>query len=208
MSLRITTPGRRISRPDGADAGPGRTVRRGAEASVTNESAQERRGPRRTAESGSNEFGTSGFVDRRRRPTPMLSRYTFFGGRRKAFQSPNEAEDAYVDLYNSRQVTLVLVFFALTIFDAIATVYYIDHAHGSEWNPIADWMLQRGRVFFMLAKGVPTGLMLLFVMIHKNFRYGRIALAIGFGFYFLLGVYHVFLQSVSWIVASRMITGV
>jgi hypothetical protein len=153
-------------------------------------------------------FGAPGFVDRRRRPTPMLSRYTFFGGRRQAFQSPHEAEDSYVDLYNTRQVTLVLVFFALTIFDAIATVYYIDHAHGSEWNPIADWMLQRGRIFFVLAKGVPTGLMLLFVMIHKNFRYGRIALAIGFGFYFLLGVYHVFLQAVSWIVANRMMAGV
>ena len=31
-------------------------------------------------------------------------------------------------------------------------------------------------------------------MIHKNFRYGRIALAIGFGFYFLLAIYHVTLQ--------------
>jgi uncharacterized protein DUF5658 len=139
-----------------------------------------------------------GFVDRRRRPTPMLSRYSFFGGRRRQFASPADAEDAYVDVYNTRLALLVLVFFALTMFDAIATVYYIDHAHGSEWNPIADWMLQRGRIFFVMAKGVPTGLMLLFVMIHKNFRYGRIALAIGFGFYFLLGVYHVYLQAVAW----------
>jgi hypothetical protein len=54
------------------------------------------------------------------------------------------------------------------MFDAIATVYHIDHAHGSEWNPIADWMLQRGRIFFVMAKGVPTGLMLLFVMIHRT----------------------------------------
>jgi hypothetical protein len=175
---------------------------------VTEESASERRDLRRAAAAGPAASGTQVLVDRRRRPTPMLSRYTFFGGRRSTFQSPTEAEDAYVDLYNSRQVALVLVFFALTVFDAIATVYYIDHAHGSEWNPIADWMLQRGRVFFVLAKGVPTGLMLLFVMIHKNFRYGRIALAIGFGFYFLLGVYHVFLQAVSWIVVNRLAVGV
>jgi len=165
---------------------------------VADEDDHDRRDARRAPASGSGVPGTPGFTDRRTRPTPMLSRYTFFGGRRESFHSPDEAEDSYVDLYNSRQVTLVLVFFALTIFDAIATVYYIDHAHGSEWNPIADWMLERGRVFFVLAKGVPTGLMLLFVMIHKNFRYGRIALAIGFGFYFLLGVYHVYLQAMAW----------
>ena len=138
------------------------------------------------------------FTDRRRRPTPMFSRYTFFGGRRRRFASPADAEDAYVDVYNARLALLVLVFFALTMFDAIATVYYIDHAHGSEWNPIADWMLRRGRVFFVLAKGLPTGLMLLFVMIHKNFRYGRVALAVGFAFYFLLGFYHVYLQAMAW----------
>ena len=137
----------------------------------------------------------------------MLSRYTFVGGRRQSFQSATEAEDSYVDLYNSRLVTLVLVFFALTIFDAIATVYYIDHVQGSEWNPIAGWMLNQGRVFFVLAKGIPTGLMLLFVMIHKNFRYGRISLAIGFGFYFLLGIYHVSLQMAEWIGRGHVAAG-
>jgi hypothetical protein len=88
----------------------------------------------------------------------------------------------------------VLVFFALTVFDAVATVYYIDHVNGSEFNPIAQWMLDRGRVFFVFAKGVPTMLMLLFVMVHKNFRYGRAALAAGFTFYLALACYHLFLQ--------------
>jgi len=176
--------------------------------SVTENRQSDRGEPPTGPVHGANRPGTPGFVERRRRPTPMLSRYTFFGGRRARFPSTSEAEDAYVDRYPPRLVTLVLVFFALTIFDAIATVYYIDHAHGSEWNPIADWMLRHGPLFFVLAKGVPTGLMLLFVMIHKNFRYGRIALAIGFGFYFLLGVYHVFLQAVAWVMASQTLAGV
>lgn len=133
-------------------------------------------------------------VDRRKRPTPMLSRYSFVGGRRRDFRSSVEGQDSYVDVYDQPLASLVLVFFALTMFDAIATVYYIDHAHGSEWNPLAAWMLEQGRLFFVLAKGVPTAVLLLFVMIHKNFRYGRIALTIGFGFYFLLGIYHVTLQ--------------
>lgn len=134
--------------------------------------------------------------ERRKRPTPMLSRYSFVGGRRGGVAA--DALDSYVDLYDRRLVALVLVFFALTVFDAVATVYYIDHIHGSEWNPIADWMLRQGRGFFVLAKGIPTALLTLFVLLHKNFRYGKIALAIGFGFYFLLGVYHLTLQGIAY----------
>jgi hypothetical protein len=152
----------------------------------------------------SNLPGTPGFVERRRRPTPMVSKYTFFGGRRREFRSEEESRDAYVDVYDRRLAALVLVFFALTMFDAVATVYYIDHAHGSEANPIADWMLRQGRPYFVLAKGLPTALLLLFVMIHKNFRYGRLALAVGFGFYFLLGIYHVTLQVLACFLDSRL----
>ena len=154
---------------------------------------------------GPNLPGTPGFVERRKRRTPMVSRYTFFGGRRRDFLSEDDARDAYVDVYDRRLAMLVLVFFALTMFDAIATVYYIDHAHGSEANPIADWMLRQGRPYFVLAKGLPTALLLLFVMIHKNFRYGRLALALGFGFYFLLGIYHVTLQVLACLLDRRMI---
>jgi hypothetical protein len=124
----------------------------------------------------------------------MLSRYTLRGGRRRAFARHGEAEDRYVDLYEAPTAILLLVFFGLTMFDALATVYYIDHVHGTEFNPIAQWMLDRGRLYFVLAKGIPTMLLLLFVMIHKNFRYGRIALGIGFLFYLLLAWYHLFLQ--------------
>ena len=135
----------------------------------------------------------------------MVSRFTFFGGKRKQARSPEETRDTYVDVYDSRLVVLVLVFFGLTVFDAIATVYYIDHARGTEANPIADWMLRQGRPFFVVAKGVPTLLLLLFVMIHKNFRYGRLALAIGFGFYFLLGIYHVALQVLAVLAENGML---
>lgn len=155
--------------------------------------------------SGENHPGSPGFVERRRRPTRALSRYSLFGGRRRGLGSPERSRDSYVDRYRPRLVALILVFFALTVFDAIATVWFIDHARGAEWNPIADWMLRQGRVFFVFAKGVPTALMLLFVMIHKNFVYGRIALAIGFGFYLALGVYHVVLQVMALLYEARII---
>jgi len=120
----------------------------------------------------------------------MLSRYTFFGGRRAS----SAGEGSYVDRYSSLAAGLVLVFFGLTVFDTVATVYYIDCVHGTEFNPIAQWMLDRGRLFFVFAKGAPTLLLLLFVIMHRHFRYGRLALSLGFGFYFLLAIYHLALQ--------------
>lgn len=146
-------------------------------------------------------FGEPGFVDRRKRPTPMISRYSLFGGRRRGPSDKRSKTDTYVDLYGTRIVALVLVFFTLTVFDAVATVYYVDQVNGTEANPIADWMLRQGRMYFVFAKGVPTLFLVLFVLIHKNFRYGRAAMSVGFGFYLTLAGYHLFLQ----LLAYRMV---
>lgn len=150
---------------------------------------------------GANLPGTEGFVERRQRPTPMVSRYSFRGGRR-GIHAPGH--EVYVDVYDMPHVILVLLFFALTVFDSVATVYYIDHCYGSEANPLAQKLLDLGSVAFVFAKGLPTAVLLLFVMLHKNFRYGSIALKVGFCFYFLLSAYHLFLQS--WVLA-RVLRG-
>ena len=131
--------------------------------------------------------------DRRRRPTPMISRYTFFGGRRRAGRRDGEVENNYVDVYSTRLVVLLFIFFALTVADSVLTLVYLGKG-GREMNPIAQWMIDQGAVFFVVFKGVLSGLCLLFVLLHKNFRPARWALGIGFSFYFLLGVYHLVLQ--------------
>jgi len=131
--------------------------------------------------------------DRRRRPTPMLSRYTFLGGRRRGGRRRGEQENVYVDVYSPALIGLLMVFFALTVVDSVSTLVYLGKG-GRELNPVAQWMIDQGAVFFVVCKGVLSGLCLLFVMLHKNFRPARTALAIGFTFYFLLGVYHLVLQ--------------
>lgn len=135
--------------------------------------------------------------DRRRRPTPMLSRYSFFGGRRRAPRRAEEREGAFVDVYSPRLAALLLVFFALTVFDSVATLYYLRKG-GTELNPIARWMISLGNVEFVLLKGGLTALCVLFVLLHKNFRYARAAIVIGFAFYFALAIYHVVLQVHAW----------
>ena len=131
--------------------------------------------------------------DRRQRATPMISRYTFFGGRRKAGRRDGEKENIYVDVYSPRLVLLLLFFFALTVVDSVSTLIYLGKG-GEELNPVAQWMIDQGGMFFVVVKGLLSGLCLLFVMLHKTFRPARYALGVGFAFYFALGAYHLVLQ--------------
>ena len=131
--------------------------------------------------------------DRRQRATPMLSRYTFLGGRRVSGRRRGETENVYVDVYHPRLVALLLLFFALTVIDSVSTLIYLGKG-GRELNPVAQWMIDQGGTFFVLAKGIVSGLCLLFVMLHKNFSAARVALAVGFAFYLLLAAYHLVLQ--------------
>ena len=132
-------------------------------------------------------------IDRRRRPTPFLSHYALWGGRRHRARRSREGEAAYVDLYEPRLVLFLLVFFVLTVIDSVSTVAFIQMG-GRELNPVARWMLDHGPRFFVVMKGVLTALLILFAMMHKNFRHSRYALAVAFGFYFLLAMYHWFLH--------------
>jgi len=131
--------------------------------------------------------------DRRRAPTPMLSRYSFVGGRREAGRRLGEAENIYVDVYSPRLILLLLLFFSLTVVDSVSTLIYLGKG-GRELNPIAQWLIDQGGMFFVTAKGVLSGLCLLFVMLHKTFKPARVALGIGFAFYFALAGYHLVLQ--------------
>ena len=90
-------------------------------------------------------------------------------------------------------VIFLLIFFSLTVIDSVSTLIYLDKG-GRELNPIAQWMIDQGDSFFILCKGFLTGLCILFVMMHKNFKHSRFAIIIGFTFYFVLAIYHIILQ--------------
>ncbi|MBU0753783.1 MAG: hypothetical protein KJ645_01495 [Planctomycetes bacterium] len=131
--------------------------------------------------------------DRRRYPTPALSKYTFFGGKRFNHRRIQEAHGAYVDLYSRSLVIFLLIFFSLTVLDSVSTLIYLEKG-GREFNPIAQWMIDQGDVFFILCKGIMTAICILFIMVHKNFKYSRVAILTGFSFYFFLSIYHIVLQ--------------
>jgi len=133
------------------------------------------------------------FRDRRRRKTPILSRYTFFGGRRRGGRRAGESEGIYVDRYDPGLVLLFLAILILNILDAYFTLVYIQ-AGGSEANPVAQVFLDLGDIPFILVKSAAIGICLIVLVMHKTFySLPRVLFCICI-FYCLLLVYHIVLQ--------------
>ena len=130
-------------------------------------------------------------LDRRAQPTrfwdSLLGRRQRIAGRRSGEQG-----DVYVDRFGRGDVMLVLAIFALNIFDALATLVWLQRG-GSEGNPLMDLAIQAGNSVFLFQKCIVAGLWLLVLLVHKNFRIARIGLWVLLGVYGTLALYHMFL---------------
>ena len=87
--------------------------------------------------------------DRRRRPTPILSRYTFFGRRKYVRREEDKQAYIYVDQYSLRTMLFMLCILLMGIADAILTLYHINENQAKELNPLMDFLLQiNPHIFF------------------------------------------------------------
>lgn len=125
--------------------------------------------------------------ERRQRPTPMMSRYSIAGGRRKS-----NDPDSYTDVYPTGVFMAILGITMLNVLDAFFTLVYLQRG-GSEANPVADWFLRQGPEFFIFFKTFVMGGALAILCIHKNFERARLGILIGAFLYLMLTVYHIIL---------------
>ena len=131
--------------------------------------------------------------DRRRRPTPMLSRYSFFG-RRFGCRRTGEAANAYVDRYGNMMLGILVAIFFLCRLDAIFTLLYIQRG-GAELNPVMRAAIDAGVIPFFLLKCGLTLPGIVFLCIHKNFRHVRAILVGVLLVYTALFGYHLYLAA-------------
>ena len=129
--------------------------------------------------------------DRRRKPTPILCRYTFVG-RRRGFRREGERANAYVDRYGPGLFTVLLAIIVLCTLDALFTIAHV-RAGGSEVNPLMRAAMEAGTVPFLSLKCGLTAAALTFLCLHKNFRWVERLLYGILGFYVLLTFYHLHL---------------
>lgn len=133
--------------------------------------------------------------DRRKRSTPAISRYVFWGGRRRTGgRREGESVRAYVDIYGMRLWVALSLIAILNLLDAHFTLLYLQRG-GHEANAIVVWFLARGMTVFLAAKLVVFGLAVPLLCLHKNFPFGRLATWLVLGFYALLFGYHLLLYA-------------
>ena len=107
--------------------------------------------------------------DRRKKPTPGLSRYTFFGRRHTIRRQEDRLKGGYVDRYSPALFFFLVLLLGLNILDALLTMMILD-LKGSEANPIVrSVMALHGERFWIWKFGlVATCLVLL--CLHSKFR--------------------------------------
>lgn len=128
--------------------------------------------------------------DRRKRPTPMFSRYILSGRRRANRAAQDRKMNYYVDRYSPKLLIALLLIVVLSLLDAIYTYNYIS-AGGSEANPIMDFLLNLGGPVFFVYKYVVTAIGIFILCVHKNFRHVQTIIVLILVLYVGLMFYHV-----------------
>jgi hypothetical protein len=128
--------------------------------------------------------------ERRRRPTPMISRYTLFGRRRANNRDGDKIHNYYVDRYSPKLLLALLLIVALSLLDAILTYRYVSMG-GREANPLMALFLDLGGPVFFIYKYAVTAMGIFFLCIHKNFRHVRMIITMILVLYVALMFYHV-----------------
>ncbi len=133
--------------------------------------------------------------DRRQSPTPRISRYTFWQGRRRWVRRDQEREGTFVDVYGWKVVTMILWVAVMNVGDSFFTLLHLQYG-GIELNPVAQALLGTGRWGFVFIKSFLIALALVVLAVHKNFFLARIGMWTAASTYTLLVTYHLYLLAV------------
>ncbi len=130
--------------------------------------------------------------ERRREPTPVVSKHTFKGERRSHRRQGDKGRGYYVDRPQKEMVLLIGAIGVLCALDAVLTLYHLGRG-AVEINPVVNYYLTLGSGYFFLFKALITIPALIILLLHQNFYYiKKVVTCIG-GLYSLVVVYHLLL---------------
>ena len=135
--------------------------------------------------------------DRRKHPTPLFSRHTFFGGQRKIIRrAKDKKQHLFVDLYSTRLLIAVVILMGLSCLDAYLTLLLIGKGTVVEANPVMAYFLDFGILPFTAIKFAITALSLIILCLLKNIKATRISLPFAINIYIIIIAYEVYLFSI------------
>ena len=110
------------------------------------------------------------FQDRRRQPTPILSRYTLWGRRRMLRRKEDREKGGYVDRYGAKLFFFLVLIAGLNMLDSLFTTMILD-CGGWEVNPIVRSAIEVYGDNFWRWKFMIVSVNLILLCIHSKFRY-------------------------------------
>lgn len=107
--------------------------------------------------------------DRRKHPTPMLSRYTFFGRRTGFRRKADRERGGYIDRYHPALLFLLLLIAGLNGLDSAFTVTILDRG-GMEFNPVVRSVMESYGDRFWIWKFALVSVCLVLLCLHVKFK--------------------------------------
>ena len=116
--------------------------------------------------------------DRRKRPTPFLSRQTIFGGLRRTVRREGDRKKyIFVDNYGLWLFITLLLLLILSVCDAYLTLILVKALNATETNPTMAFYLEHGSMIFFLVKFLFTSVGVFIFCVFNNFVVTRVSLA-------------------------------
>lgn len=131
--------------------------------------------------------------ERRGRPTPMISWFLFFRGRRSGGRRDGDEDYTYVDRPGGWILAGFAALVGLSVLDAWYTLDLLKRG-ATEANPVMKLALDVSDEAFVVIKTVITVAGAGFLSLHKNWPLGRVCMAIALFGYSALLFYHLWAQ--------------
>jgi len=122
--------------------------------------------------------------DRRKTPTPIMSRYTIAGRRSSLRRKEDQEKGGYIDRYGNGLFIWVVLLFVMNIFDAAFTRLILDRG-GHEVNPFIHWLIVTCGDHFISWKFAILSGSLIILCLHSEYRIVKPV------FYFITVIYSV-----------------
>ena len=131
--------------------------------------------------------------DRRTKPTPMFSRFLFWGKRFANLNTTENAQDYFTDRIHKHAWKFFFATFILSTIDACFSIYYIVFHSYEEVNPILNPFIGHSSWAFLLVKYLFTLLGLLFLIVHQHFHIFKYVVILVITLYTVLCIYHLYI---------------
>jgi len=130
--------------------------------------------------------------ERRKQPTPALSRFTLWGRRTTFRRKEDQRNGGYVDRYNAGLLFILTMFVGLNILDTWFTMIILENG-GWEINPVVHSVITLYGDRFWVWKFCIVSFPLVLLCLHHKFKWGMKCILGISAIYLITILYQIFL---------------